>query len=101
MIAGVKKSGAPKSLAGVRIRGALIGFQAVGGSSLAGPMWAKAMQALDQFLPGTQFDPPPKRQPAAPKKDDEKKKPDDNTGDTGGGGGRGGGGGGNGTDGPG
>ena len=85
MIAGVKKSGAPKSLAGVTIRGSLISFHAVGGSSLAGPMWAKAMHALDDFLPGTQFDPPPKRQPAAPKPED-KKKP---AGDTGGGGGGG------------
>jgi membrane peptidoglycan carboxypeptidase len=93
MIAGVKKSGAPKSLAGVTIRGSLISFASVGGSSLAGPMWAKAMHALDQFLPGTPFDPPPKRQPAAPKKA-EKKKPADTGGDTGGGRGRGGGGGG-------
>ena len=85
MIAGVKKSGAPKSLAGVTIRGSLISFHAVGGSSLAGPMWAKAMHALDDFLPGTQFEPPPKRQPAAPKPED-KKTP---AGDTGGGGGGG------------
>ena len=95
MIAGVKKSGAPKSLAGVTIKGAPISFASVGGSSLAGPMWAKAMHIIDNFLPGTQFDPPPKRQPAAPKK--EAKKPAGDA-DTGGGGG-GGNGRGNGTDG--
>ena len=102
MIAGVKKSGAPKSLAGVTIRGVPIGFSAVGGSSLAGPMWAKAMHALDNFLPGTQFDPPPKRQPAPPKKEDAKPADDDD--DAGGNGGNGpgnGGGGGGGGDGPG
>jgi membrane peptidoglycan carboxypeptidase len=93
MVAGVKKNGAPKSLVGVTINGRFLNFSGVGGSSVAGPMWAKAMQALDQFLPGTQFDPPPKRQPAAPKKA-EKKNPADTGGDTGGGRGRGGGGGG-------
>lgn len=105
MIAGVKKSGAPKSLAGVTIRGVPIGFSAVGGSSLAGPMWAKAMHALDNFLPGTQFDPPPKRQPTPSKKEDAKPADDDD--DAGGNGGPGngndggGGGGGGGGDGPG
>jgi membrane peptidoglycan carboxypeptidase len=96
MIAGVKKSGAPKSLAGVTIKGVPISFASVGGSSLAGPMWAKAMQALDQFLPGTQFDPPPKRKPSAAKP--VKKKPTNDTpptgGNDGGGGGNGNGGGG-------
>jgi membrane peptidoglycan carboxypeptidase len=92
MIAGVKKTGAPKSLVGVTVNGSFISFQAVGGSSLAGPMWAKAMQAIDNFLPGTNFDPPPKRQPA-PEKAKKKKKSgggdDDDGGGRGGGGGRG------------
>lgn len=71
MIAGVKKNGSPASLAGVSIKGAPISFSAVGGSSLAGPMWAKAMQAIQGILPGTKFDSPPKGQPVAakPKKD--------------------------------
>jgi membrane peptidoglycan carboxypeptidase len=38
MIAGVKKNGSPRSLAGVKIKGAFLDFNAVGGSSLAGPM---------------------------------------------------------------
>lgn len=101
MIAGVKKNGVPKSLAGVTINGAPISFSAVGGSSLAGPMWAKAMQALDQFLPGTAFDPPPKRQPSTKKasSDDDDNDDDNRGGDDDndrGGGGRGGGGGGRG-----
>jgi membrane peptidoglycan carboxypeptidase len=94
MIAGVKKSGAPKSLAGVTIRGVPISFASVGGSSLAGPMWAKAMHIIDDFLPGTQFDPPPKRQPVAVKQDTKKPAGGDDNAGGGGGNGRG-----NGTDG--
>src|SRR5215213_9501939 len=94
MIAGVKKNGSPNTLAGVTINGRFLDFHTVGGSSLAGPMWAKAMQVIQDFLPSVAFDPPPKGQPAPPKP--EKKKSDDNQ-DTGGndnGNGRGGGGGG-------
>jgi membrane peptidoglycan carboxypeptidase len=74
MIAGVKKNGSPRSLAGVKINGAFLDFNAVGGSSLAGPMWAKAMQKIQDSLAPVKFDEPPKRQvvrkAAAPKKGD-------------------------------
>jgi membrane peptidoglycan carboxypeptidase len=84
MIAGVvtndkdpAKNGRPKSLVGVSINGSPLDFNSVGGSSLAGPMWAKAMKKIQSSLTPVNFDPPPKRQPvriAAPKK---KKKSDD------------------------
>jgi hypothetical protein len=70
MIAGVvtndkneSKNGRPKSLAGVTINGRLLDFNSVGGSSLAGPMWAKAMQKIQTSLTPAEFDTPPKRQP--------------------------------------
>ena len=72
MIAGVvtndkdeTKNGRPKSLAGVTINGRLLNFNSVGGSSLAGPMWAKAMQKIQSSLAPVNFDTPPKRQPVA------------------------------------
>ncbi|KAA1396036.1 transglycosylase domain-containing protein [Aeromicrobium ginsengisoli] len=100
MIAGVKKNGSPKSLAGVTINGRFLDFHTVGGSSLAGPMWAKAMHVIEDFLPSVQFDTPPKTKPTAPKK--EKKRPANNdTGTTTDGAGTGTNGPGNGTDGPG
>lgn len=86
MIAGVKKNGSPRSLAGVKINGAFLDFNAVGGSSLAGPMWAKAMQKIQDYLTPVDFDDPPSRQPAAARRasrsapaDD---KPDRSTRDT-------------------
>jgi membrane peptidoglycan carboxypeptidase len=90
MIAGVTSKGIPKSLAGVTIHGRLVDFHAVGGSSLAGPMWAKAMQVIQNYLSPVNFDPPPETQPAASKK----KKKSDTTGTQPGPGGGGGGGGG-------
>jgi membrane peptidoglycan carboxypeptidase len=63
MIAGVKKHGTPGSLVNVTVNGRFLDFDAVGGSSLAGPMWAKAMQAIQGNLKGTDFDPPPNRKP--------------------------------------
>lgn len=59
MIAGVKKNGSPKSLAGVTINGRPLNFASVGGSSLAGPMWKKAMGAIQGSLDARQFDTPP------------------------------------------
>ncbi|MCW2840491.1 MAG: glycosyl transferase [Aeromicrobium sp.] len=71
MIAGVvtndkdeAKNGRPKSLVGVSINGRGLDFNSVGGSSLAGPMWAKAMQKIQTSLTPAEFDAPPKRQPA-------------------------------------
>ncbi|WP_456697775.1 transglycosylase domain-containing protein [Aeromicrobium sp. P5_D10] len=77
MIAGVKKNGSPRSLAGVKVKGAFLNFQAVGGSSLAGPMWAKAMKKIQDSLAPVNFDTPPKRQPVAVKKDPKKKSDND------------------------
>lgn len=69
MIAGVvsndsnpDRNGTPKSLAGVTINGRLLDFNAVGGSSLAGPMWAKAMKQIQTSLTPVNFDTPPKTQ---------------------------------------
>jgi membrane peptidoglycan carboxypeptidase len=84
MIAGVvtkdkdpSKDGRPKSLAGVTINGGLLDFNAVGGSSLAGPMWAKAMKKIQTSLTPVNFDTPPKRQPVAAKAAPKKKKKSD------------------------
>ncbi|NRQ49299.1 transglycosylase domain-containing protein [Aeromicrobium stalagmiti] len=88
MIAGVKKNGSPRSLAGVQINGAFLDFNAVGGSSLAGPMWAKAMQKIQDYLTPVNFDTPPQRQPVA-KRAPKKASNDDNN--DGGGGNNGGG----------
>jgi membrane peptidoglycan carboxypeptidase len=63
MIAGVDSKGRPKSLAGVTLRGALINFSQVGGSSLAGPMWKKAMGVIQDYLSPVNFDPPPESEP--------------------------------------
>ncbi|MBD8607033.1 penicillin-binding protein [Aeromicrobium sp. CFBP 8757] len=79
-------NGRPKSLAGVTINGNLLNFDAVGGSSLAGPMWAKAMQKIQSSLTPVNFDAPPKRQPVA--QAPAKKNDDDNNDRRGGGGGR-------------
>jgi membrane peptidoglycan carboxypeptidase len=99
MIAGVSKKGLPKSLAGVTLNGQGIDFHTVGGSSLAGPMWAKAMQVIQNYLSPVNFDTPPETKPAPPKeKKDKKDDAADQPGGTGGGGtgGPGGGGGGGG-----
>ncbi|MDR7085677.1 membrane peptidoglycan carboxypeptidase [Aeromicrobium panaciterrae] len=77
MIAGVTSKGLPKSLAGVTINGRFLNFASVGGSSLAGPMWKKAMGIVQDYLEPSNFDVPPKRQPAPPKEKDDKKKGDD------------------------
>ena len=76
MIAGIDGKGAPKSLAGVTINGRFLNFHTVGGSSLAGPMWKKAMGVVQDYLEPSNFDRPPKGQPAPPKKDKKKKKAD-------------------------
>jgi membrane peptidoglycan carboxypeptidase len=80
MIAGVSKKGLPKTLADVTIHGRLLNFEAVGGSSLAGPMWAKAMQVIQHYLSPVNFDTPPQGQPAPPK--DKKDKKNSGTGAT-------------------
>ncbi|MDX6233970.1 MAG: hypothetical protein QOH68_3052 [Nocardioidaceae bacterium] len=92
MIAGVKKNGSPRTLAGATINGGYLNFHTVGGSSLAGPMWAKAMRVIQNYLPSEPFDVPPKRKPApAPKKEKKDDKPSNDGGGTDGGGTDGGG----------
>jgi membrane peptidoglycan carboxypeptidase len=81
MIAAVNSKGRPVSLVGKTIKGSPISFSAAGGSSLAGPMWAKAMQKIQDELKGKSFDSPPQRQPANPA-------PSQSSGGGGGGGGR-------------
>lgn len=92
MIAGVSSKGIPKSLANVTINGRLLNFEAVGGSSLAGPMWAKAMHVIQNYLSPVNFKTPPEHQPAAPKKEKKKDtvKPGDQPTEKPGGGGGGG-----------
>ena len=59
--------GRPQSLGGAPQRGAPISFAPVRGSSLAGPMWKKAMGVISAQLPPTEFAPPPEDEP---KRDD-------------------------------
>jgi hypothetical protein len=101
MIAGVKANGSPRTLAGATINGGFLNFHAVGGSSLAGPMWAKAMRVIQNYLPPAQFDIPPRRKPAPPPKKEEDDEPSNDGGGNNGGGtdGNGNNGGGGGTDG--
>ncbi len=63
MIAGADDQGRPRSLAGATLRDTPISFSQVGGSSLAGPMWKKAMGAIEPHLPPTDFAPPPEDNP--------------------------------------
>jgi len=63
MIAGADDQGRPLSLAGATLQGKPISFSQVGGSSLAGPMWKKAMGVIAPSLPPTDFAPPPQDKP--------------------------------------
>ncbi|MDP3966820.1 MAG: transglycosylase domain-containing protein [Nocardioides sp.] len=53
MVAGANQQGQPSSLNGTVINGRTV-FGAAG-STLAGPMWGRAMQAISQFLPDKDF----------------------------------------------
>lgn len=63
MIAGAGEDGRPRSLVGTTLRGAPMSFSQVGGSSLAGPMWKKAMGVIEGYLEPAAFSPPPQREP--------------------------------------
>ena len=63
MIAGANSKGIPISLAGSTLRGVPVSFSQVGGSSLAGPMWKKAMGTIQNYLSPEPFDQPPQGQP--------------------------------------
>ena len=58
MIAGANRFGQPLSLANKSLNGSFIAFDAVGGSSLAGPMWYNAMSVIQDYLPDKSFVPP-------------------------------------------
>jgi len=71
MIAGADDEGRPRSLSGTTLRGRTISFAQVGGSSLAGPMWKKAMGVIQSDLPSVKFATPPDREPGKHDKDDD------------------------------
>lgn len=71
MIAGANPKGIPISLAGSTLRGVPVSFSQVGGSSLAGPMWKKAMGTIQNYLSPEPFDPPPRSQPSNEKEEEE------------------------------
>jgi hypothetical protein len=71
MIAGADDEGRPRSLSGTTLRGRVISFAQVGGSSLAGPMWKKAMGVIQGYLPSEKFATPPDREPGKHDKDDD------------------------------
>jgi membrane peptidoglycan carboxypeptidase len=70
MIAGADEEGRPRSLTGTTLRGRTISFAQVGGSSLAGPMWKKAMGVIQRDLPRERFASPPDREPHKGDNDD-------------------------------
>jgi membrane peptidoglycan carboxypeptidase len=70
MIAGANRQGIPTSLAGTTLKGVPVSFHQVGGSSLAGPMWKKAMGVIQTYLSPEPFDPPPEHEPRGKKKKD-------------------------------
>jgi membrane peptidoglycan carboxypeptidase len=70
MIAGANPQGIPISLAGSTLRGVPVSFSQVGGSSLAGPMWKKAMGKIQAYLSPEPFEPPPQGQPRNEKKEE-------------------------------
>jgi membrane peptidoglycan carboxypeptidase len=82
----------------VTINGHFLDFHTVGGSSLAGPMWAKAMQVIQDYLPSVPFDKAPKGKPTGVRKPTKSTSNNDDNGggDNNGGGGNGRGGGGRG-----
>lgn len=61
MIAGADEQGRPQSLAGRTLRGKPVSFAQVGGSSLAGPMWKKAMSVIQGQLEPVEFATPPEK----------------------------------------
>ncbi|MBA2509626.1 MAG: penicillin-binding protein [Nocardioidaceae bacterium] len=57
MIAGANQEGSPISLEGQTVGGRPLSFDEIGGSSLAGPMWKRAMGVIQQWLPDQDFAP--------------------------------------------
>jgi membrane peptidoglycan carboxypeptidase len=59
VVAGAGPAGEPQSLDDLVIGGRYVSHDAAAGSTLAGPMWAAAMQPVESLLPDTDFTPPP------------------------------------------
>ncbi len=57
VIAGADAAGPPQALDGHEIGGRYVTFDAAAGSTLAGPMWAAAMHAVQARLPDVDFAP--------------------------------------------
>ncbi len=55
MIAGANDAGSPLTLEGQSLGGVPLSFDAIGGSSLAGPMWKQAMATTQRWLPDRDF----------------------------------------------
>lgn len=81
MIAGADEQGRPRSLSGTTLNGQIISFAQVGGSSLAGPMWKKAMGVIQDYLPATGFETPPETEPHKGDSEDYEEPSDLNTPD--------------------
>lgn len=62
MIAGANDAGTPIPLNGQRVNGRIVTFAGAAGSALAGPMWAAAMQVIDDYLQSVPFGVPPQTQ---------------------------------------
>lgn len=71
MIAGADEQGRPASLVGASLRGSPMSFTQVGGSSLAGPMWKKAMGVIQDYLQPTPFGAAPNTDPGEDAPDSE------------------------------
>ncbi|EFQ83368.1 transglycosylase [Aeromicrobium marinum DSM 15272] len=67
MIAGADFDGFEIPLSGQRINGRFVNASAAAGSALAGPMWADAMQVIQNSLSPVNFERPPRTQPAPPR----------------------------------
>ena len=55
VIGGADAAGRPQALDGHEIGGRYVTFDAAAGSTLAGPLWAKAMQPVQALLPDVDF----------------------------------------------
>lgn len=61
MVAGANKAGHPVPLDGEEVNGHIVTFAEAAGSALAGPMWAAAMQVIQNYLQSVPFGTPPQQ----------------------------------------
>lgn len=73
MVAGADDSGKPIPLNGQRVNGHILTFAETAGSALAGPMWAAAMQVIQNYLQSVPFGIPPNTQQSVVPKDEPKR----------------------------